>query len=53
MDVIPTGTSGLVELPKIRLWEGEDDEREELDIVILGRGGERVEVGGASVLVLP
>ena len=53
MDVIPTGTSGLVDLPKVRLWEGEEDEREELDVVVLSRGGERVEIGGASVLVLP
>ena len=53
LDVIPTGTSGLVDLPKVRLWEGEEDEREELDVVVLSRGGERVEIGGASVLVLP
>lgn len=53
LDIIPTGATGVVELPKIRLWEGEGDEREELDVVILGRGGERVEVGGASILVLP
>jgi hypothetical protein len=24
-----------------------------LDVVVLGRGGERVEIGGASILVLP
>lgn len=51
--MIPTGVTGNIELPKVRLWEGEGDEREELDIVILGRGGERVEIGGASILVLP
>ena len=53
LEVIPTGVTGNIELPKVRLWEGEGDEREELDIVILGRGGERVEIGGASILVLP
>lgn len=42
-----------MDLPKVRLWEGEGDEREELDIVVLKAGGERVEIGGASVLVLP
>jgi len=53
LEVVPTGSTGNVELPKVRLWEGEGDEREELDVVILGRGGERVEIGGASILVLP
>ena len=53
LEVVPSGSTGNLELPKIRLWEGEGDEREELDIVVLGRGGERVEIGGASILVLP
>jgi hypothetical protein len=53
LEVLPTGVSGVVELPKVRLWEGEGDDREELDVGVIGRGGERVEIGGASVLVLP
>lgn len=40
-------------LPKIRLWEGLEDDREELDVLVLSDKGERVEIGGASVQVLP
>lgn len=40
-------------LPKVRLWEGLEDDREELDVLVLSDKGERVEVGGASVQVLP
>ena len=53
LEVVPSGSTGNLELPKVRLWEGEGDEREELDVVVLGRGGERVEIGGARILVLP
>ena len=48
-----SGRSGLVSLPKVRLWEGVDDDREELDVVILSDKGERVEIGGAGVQILP
>jgi hypothetical protein len=37
----------------VRLWEGVDDDREELDVVVLSEMGEVVERAGASVQVLP
>jgi hypothetical protein len=42
-----------VELPKVRLWEGVGEEREELDVVVLSERGQRVEIGGASIQVWP
>ena len=42
-----------MELPKVRLWEGVGEEREELDIVVLSEKGQRVEIGGASIQVWP
>lgn len=45
--------TGMVTLPKVRLWEGEEDDREELDVMVLSDGGERVQMGGATVQILP
>jgi hypothetical protein len=40
-------------MPKVRLWEGVGEDREELDIVIWSERGARVEIGGAGIMVLP
>jgi hypothetical protein len=53
LEIIPTGQVGYVELPKVRLWEGVGEEREELDIVVLSERGQRVEIGGATIQVWP
>lgn len=55
LQVVATGTGvgGRANLPRVRLWEGVDDDREELDMVVLSERGEVVERAGASVQVLP
>jgi hypothetical protein len=55
LEVVPTGTGagGRGELPRVRLWEGVEDDREELDIALLSERGQVVGRGGASVQILP
>lgn len=56
LDVVPVSSgpgAGSAELPKVRLWEGTGDDKEELDVVILSDRGERVEIGGAAVHIRP
>jgi hypothetical protein len=53
LEVIPTNQTGWLEMPKVRLWEGVGEDREELDIVIWSERGARVEIGGAGIMVLP
>jgi len=53
LEVMAVGACGWVGLPKVRIWEGEGEDREELDVVVVDSTGERVEVAGPKVYVRP
>lgn len=53
LEVLPLARAGTAELPKVRLWEGTGDDKEELDVVLLSDKGETVLPGGPVIQIRP
>lgn len=53
LDVVPLSARATGEMPRVRLWEGTDDDKEELDVVLLSEKGEFIQAGGPLVHMRP